>query len=220
MLILTLDGALARSSAALWRDGAVLAEAVVDAERGHPSTLPPLVERVLAEAGLAPAALDAVAAVIGPGGFTGLRATLSLAEGLALAAGIPGIGVTTGEALAASEEGRAEEAWALLDARRGRVLLERVPAGRLEAASPPLMTTPEALPMPEGPVLLLGDGAALAAPVLAARGREARLGAARLIAPGAIGIVAAARLAGRLSPRGLAPLYGEPPAIRRPGGAA
>ena len=46
--------------------------------------------------------LDAVAAVVGPGGFTGIRAALALAEGIGLGAGIPVIGVTTGEALAAA----------------------------------------------------------------------------------------------------------------------
>ncbi|MBE9604662.1 tRNA (adenosine(37)-N6)-threonylcarbamoyltransferase complex dimerization subunit type 1 TsaB [Acetobacteraceae bacterium H6797] len=217
MRILTIDGALARCSAALWQDGALLAEAVVDAERGHPSTLPPLVERVMAETGAKAPELDAVAVVVGPGGFTGLRAALSLAEGLALAAGIPAIGVTTGEAMAASLPARDREAWMVLDARRGRVLLERIPLGTLAAAEAPLMTTPEALPMPEGPVLLLGDAAPLAQPALAAKGGETAIAGIALASTAGIATVAAARLRGEIAPRGIAPLYGEPPSIRGPG---
>ena len=44
--------------------------------------------------------LDLVAVTVGPGSFTGIRAALALAHGLALAAGVPVIGVTVGEALA------------------------------------------------------------------------------------------------------------------------
>jgi len=39
----------------------------------------------------------------------------------------------------------------------------------------------------------------------------------RLPDAGAAALVAALRLAGRLPPRGAAPLYAEPPAVRLPG---
>ncbi|MBC9179545.1 hypothetical protein IBL25_21625, partial [Roseomonas ludipueritiae] len=68
MRILAVDGALARASAAVWADGRVLARAGVDGARGQPTQLPLLAQQVLREAGLEAAALDAVAAVVGPGG--------------------------------------------------------------------------------------------------------------------------------------------------------
>ena len=45
---------------------------------------------------------DAVAVTVGPGGFTGLRAAIALARGFALGWGVPCLGVTLGEAFAAS----------------------------------------------------------------------------------------------------------------------
>jgi len=42
MLILALEGALARCSAALLKDGALLSAALHEAPRGHPSALPRL----------------------------------------------------------------------------------------------------------------------------------------------------------------------------------
>ena len=42
-----------------------------------------MVVEVLAEAGIAATALDAVAVTIGPGSFTGLRAAIALAQGIA-----------------------------------------------------------------------------------------------------------------------------------------
>ena len=129
MHILAIDASLSRCSVALLGDGRLLAQRVRDGDRGHAAALPPMAAAVLEEAGLRATDLDAVAAVVGPGGFTGLRAALALAHGIALGAGLPVIGVTTGEALAAalSPEDRAggRAVWAAVDNRRGRVVLER-----------------------------------------------------------------------------------------------
>lgn len=46
---------------------------------------------------------DAVSAIIGPGSFTGLRASLSLAQGLATGWGVPSIGLRLGDVLREEE---------------------------------------------------------------------------------------------------------------------
>ena len=213
MRILALDASLAQCSAALWQDGVVLAERVVAGDRGHAASLPPLAAAVLAEAGLAAAAVDALAAVIGPGSFTGIRTALALAEGLALATGRPLIGVTTGEALRAAlpAADRAGPVWAGIDNRRGRVVLERFGPD----APPAALALDDLPPAPPG-LVLVGDAAPQLLAALAARGGAARLGGVALPCAGAAASVAAARLAGTLPPCPARPLYVEPPAVRPP----
>jgi tRNA threonylcarbamoyladenosine biosynthesis protein TsaB len=209
MRILALDGSLARASAALWVGRAVAGERV------QPTALPVMADELLAEAGRA---LDAVAVVVGPGSFTGLRTAIALAEGIALGLGVKVVGVTTGEALAAAlpEALRAScEVWAAVDTRRGRCALERIAPGGWVAA-PPAVFAERELPFPAGPVAVAGDAAPMVAARLLARGGDAMLTDSRLPDAGAAAAVAALRLSGAIPPRDAAPLYAEPPAVRRP----
>jgi tRNA threonylcarbamoyladenosine biosynthesis protein TsaB len=75
--------------------------------------------RLLAQAGIAAGALDAVAFGAGPGSFTGLRIACGIAQGIAFARGLPVIGVSTLEALA--EAAAAARVVACLDARMREV---------------------------------------------------------------------------------------------------
>ncbi len=214
MRILAIEGALARCSVALLDGDAVLASRQAEAARGHPALLPRFVAEVLAEAGLAAGSLDAVAVGVGPGGFTGLRAAIALAEGLAQGAGRPLIGVTTGEALAAAlppgaAAGRA--LWAAIDNRRGRVVLECF-APDAAIPGPPVVAPLDSLPATPAAVLVLGDAAGAVADLLTARGDRAEAHPGLPLAE-AVARVAARRRAGGLPPRGAAPLYAEPPAV-------
>ncbi|MDO9709845.1 tRNA (adenosine(37)-N6)-threonylcarbamoyltransferase complex dimerization subunit type 1 TsaB [Paracraurococcus lichenis] len=216
MWILALDASLARCSAALLCDGALRAHRLLEGDRGHAALLPPMVQAVLREAGVRPADLDAVAAVVGPGGFTGIRAALALAQGLALAAGLPAIGVTTGEALAAALPPAGRPVWSAVDNRRGRVVLERFAAGAAAPEGPPAVFALADLPAPAGPVALVGDAASQVAEALAARGAEAVATESRQPDAAAAARVAALRLAGRIPGLAARPLYVEPPAVRLP----
>lgn len=213
MRILALDGSLARCSAALWVGGAVAARRVVAGDRVQPTALPPLAAELLREAGT----LDAVAVVVGPGGFTGLRTAIALAEGIALGRGVPVIGVTTGEALAAAlpaslRAGR--EVWAAVDTKRGRFALERFAPGGAVPLGPPMVLAERELPAPAHPVAVVGDAAPQVAARLLARDHAAMLTDSRLPDAVAVARVAARRLAGAIPPRDAAPLYQEPPALR------
>lgn len=118
MLILALETSTDAGSCALWRDGAIT-ERLCPAGRSHSETLLPLVRELLAEASVKVGQLDAIAFGVGPGAFTGLRVACGAAQGLAVAANIPLIPVTSLSAMAAATG--AERVVALLDARMGEV---------------------------------------------------------------------------------------------------
>lgn len=70
------------------------------APRMHSRLLYPVLDDVMAEAGLKPAQLNAVVFGKGPGSFTGLRIAASTAQGIGYACDIPLIGISTLQAMA------------------------------------------------------------------------------------------------------------------------
>lgn len=100
-----------------------LGRAVLDLGKGHAEHLMGVVADALQASGLAFADLGAVAVSVGPGSFTGVRVGVSAARGYALALGIPAIGVTTLEALAAEarEQSGPGNVLATLDGGRGEI---------------------------------------------------------------------------------------------------
>ena len=85
----------------------------------HSELALPMLERLLADAGLTPARLQAIAFGAGPGSFTGLRIACGLAQGLALARDLPVLGVSSLEAIA--HEVGAPRVVACVDARMREV---------------------------------------------------------------------------------------------------
>ena len=63
--------------------------------RGHAEALPPMVARVMAQAGIGFADLARIAVTTGPGTFTGIRVGLSFARALGLARNIRVLGINT-----------------------------------------------------------------------------------------------------------------------------
>ena len=83
-------------------DVSVLASRHEAQARGHAETVVPSIASVMEEAGLDFSGLDRIAVTTGPGTFTGVRIGVATARGLALASGLPVVGVTTLETVAAA----------------------------------------------------------------------------------------------------------------------
>ncbi|WP_413732852.1 tRNA (adenosine(37)-N6)-threonylcarbamoyltransferase complex dimerization subunit type 1 TsaB [Sodalis sp. RH20] len=120
--ILALDTATEACSAALWINGEI-SERFEISPREHTRRILPMVDSLLAEAGIELAQLDALAYGRGPGSFTGVRIGIGIAQGLALGAGLPMIGVSTLAALAQGAWRRCGISRVLcaIDARMGEV---------------------------------------------------------------------------------------------------
>lgn len=212
--ILALDTSTTGCSAAVWRDGAVLARRYAEMARGQSEALAPMVKAVMAESGVAFAALDLVAATVGPGAFTGIRVGLATARGIALAAGVPAVGVTTPEAVAAAvpvEERAGGDVLVAVESKRADVFVQLFDA-ELAPVFEPRAVLPEAVAeLLRGPVLLAGD-AALRLPDLP----QARRSATRGIADAAVVAAVAARRHADGEDRAPAPLYVRPPDVSMP----
>jgi tRNA threonylcarbamoyladenosine biosynthesis protein TsaB len=118
MLFAALESSTEWCSVALWRDGR-LSGAERHAPNRHSEFVLPMLEGLLEKEKIRSDALDAIAFGAGPGSFTGLRIACGLAQGLALARGLPVLGVSTLEALA--EESGAPRVVACIDARMREV---------------------------------------------------------------------------------------------------
>jgi tRNA threonylcarbamoyladenosine biosynthesis protein TsaB len=129
-------------------------------ERGQSEALLPMIEAVLAEARLDVGALDLIAVTVGPGSFTGVRTGLATARGLALARGLPSIGVTCFEVVvhAVSSAARELPLIVALESKRAELFLQRF---NQDAPSEPALVPASAWPSfaPSGPFVVAGDAA-------------------------------------------------------------
>jgi len=223
-VILALDCSAAACSAALWRNGAVAAHRLAAMERGHAEALMPLIETVMGIAALRYAELDLVAATVGPGSFTGLRVGLAAARGIALAAGIPALGLTSFAAVAAAAPDSEAGLAVAIDDRRGGIYWQEFAADRTQVG-PPAAIAADALAQTIAALAggrrlrVAGDGVKLL------RGLDAAAGLQFVGDDGPPDAAAVARLAAHLADDVLAgrpagvppvPLYLRPPEVRLP----
>ncbi|HEY0491049.1 MAG TPA: tRNA (adenosine(37)-N6)-threonylcarbamoyltransferase complex dimerization subunit type 1 TsaB [Telluria sp.] len=91
--------------------------------RTHSQSILPMVQELLAEAGITLQQCDAIAFGAGPGSFTGVRTACGIAQGLAFGAKLPVVPLVTLEALALAchLQSGAADILAVLDARMGEV---------------------------------------------------------------------------------------------------
>ncbi len=136
-LILSFDTSAAHCAAALLSGERILAARGEEMGRGQAERLFPMLEALLAEAGVAWSDLHAVAVGVGPGNFTGIRIAVSAARGLALGLDVPAIGVSSFDAL---REGAGTPVLTAVSAPRGAVYLsapDAVPQGPVPPAELP-----------------------------------------------------------------------------------
>ena len=118
MNILALETTDRVASVALLTDSSCL-EKRIESPLRHEETVMPAVDELLAEAGLAPADLTAIAVDVGPGSFTGVRIGVCHGNAMALALNLPVVSVNALAALAYPLLGGDKPVAAIIDARNG-----------------------------------------------------------------------------------------------------
>lgn len=213
MIILSLDTTTRAGSAAVVRDGIVLAEIVGDPALKHGQRLPADLMRVLDMATVDLHAVTLFAVAAGPGSFTGMRVGIATVQGLAMAAGARVVPVSTLDALARAGADGARSIGAWMDAQRSEIYAALyAPDGRqirVAAAS----GTPAAVldawsdALAGRPVRVVGDGAVRYRDIV-----ERTLGGrAEVVAPpplaGIIGQIAAEAPERAVPPHAVMPIY-------------
>ncbi|MDZ7904534.1 MAG: tRNA (adenosine(37)-N6)-threonylcarbamoyltransferase complex dimerization subunit type 1 TsaB [Cypionkella sp.] len=136
--LLSFDTSGAHCAAAiLWPSEARSLTVCEDMAKGQAERLLPMIQEMMADAGLTLADFAAIGVGVGPGNFTGIRISVALARGLALGLGIPAIGVSGFDARAYGVDLR--DFYAVIPAPRGQVYAQRfggVGAAQLLDAAP------------------------------------------------------------------------------------
>jgi tRNA threonylcarbamoyladenosine biosynthesis protein TsaB len=122
-LLLAVDTSTKTASVALYDGINVRAEMTWEAPRRHTVELTPQVVAMIDRLGIDASALTGLAVALGPGSFTGLRIGLALVKGLALARGIPLVGIPTLDVTTFPLNRSRATLYATLRAGRGRICL-------------------------------------------------------------------------------------------------
>lgn len=180
MLLLAIDTAGPACAVALARAGEggpeILARIEERIGRGHAERLMPMIEEALGAAQKSFDELGRIAVTVGPGSFTGVRVGVAAARGLALALGIPAVGVGSLNAIALPVTRMHHEGTVLaaLDAKRGEVyaLAQDLSHGAVtfEATSVPIGDLATRFKPLARPLVLVGAGAAIVANAVGSEG--------------------------------------------------
>ena len=195
MRLLVIDTSGPVCGVAVMEDGKVLCEYTAQNRNTHSANLMPMTEAALQAAGKTIGEMDAVAAVTGPGSFTGVRIGVATAKGLAHGAGIPCIPVDALEALSLSAGGFDGVICPIQDARAGQVYGAAFRNGERLTEDEPLKLEAfieKILPLGER-FLFLGDGAPVhREKILEILGEKAGFAPAHLnyLRPSAAGVLA------------------------------
>ncbi|SDG87923.1 tRNA (adenosine(37)-N6)-threonylcarbamoyltransferase complex dimerization subunit type 1 TsaB [Janthinobacterium sp. YR213] len=195
--LLAIETSSELASCALLRGDVVLSRAS-SGVRTHSQSILPMVQELLAEAGVTLADVDAIAYGSGPGSFTGVRTACGIAQGLAYGASLPVVPVVPvvtldAMALACHQQHGAQRIVTVLDARMGEVYWAQFDyQDGLQLVSPPALSAPAGV-APQGDVAGCGNGFSAYAEALAALPCAATADAA--IMPHAVQVAQLARIA-------------------------
>jgi len=125
LLILSIETSTGCGSVALTRGtsaaGHLLAEYTLRPDITHSRKLLGNIHQIMVDADVEWGQLDGLGVSLGPGSFTGLRIGLAAAKGIAMASGLPLVGVGSLDGLAQQCMGVDKPVWCVLDARKGQV---------------------------------------------------------------------------------------------------
>jgi tRNA threonylcarbamoyl adenosine modification protein YeaZ len=104
--ILAIETSMGRTSIAISQGEAAGPPLVrrMEGREGQAERLIPAIAALMESAGLAYTSMDRIAVCIGPGGFSGIRTGVAAARGIGLAAGVPVVGATSFQIMAAAFE--------------------------------------------------------------------------------------------------------------------
>ncbi|MFL9880413.1 tRNA (adenosine(37)-N6)-threonylcarbamoyltransferase complex dimerization subunit type 1 TsaB [Herbaspirillum rhizosphaerae] len=121
-IILALETSTELASAALLNGDELIARESLGVQT-HSETILPMIQQLLAQAGIALSRCDAIAFGVGPGSFTGVRTACGVVQGLAFGSDLPVVPVVTLEAMAQAcfESAQSTDVLSILDARMGEV---------------------------------------------------------------------------------------------------
>lgn len=213
-VVLAFDTAGSACSVALARGDETLAHERLEMRHGHAEALLPMVDRVMAAAGLLPQEIGTIALTVGPGGFTGIRAGLAAAHGLALAADARLVGISSFVVVASMIAKSNTTLLVALDSRRDDLYVQlfdarHAPLTDGEAIAPARLAAWVA----DGELAIAGDVVEAAA---AAFGSRLGLQLIPNSAPDALGVLAALRRWPERADPMAYPLYLRPPDVSLP----
>jgi tRNA threonylcarbamoyladenosine biosynthesis protein TsaB len=158
-IVLAIETSADLASAALLRNDELIVRESAGVKT-HSQTILPLVQQLLAEAGLGLKQCDAIAFGCGPGSFTGVRTACGIVQGLAFGAALPVVPVVTLMAMAEAcrREHGVADVLSVLDARMGEVYWAQYRFDGLwrEVVAPSLSNAQAVAP--QGKVVACGNG--------------------------------------------------------------
>jgi tRNA threonylcarbamoyladenosine biosynthesis protein TsaB len=120
-MLLAVDTSTAQVGLAIYDGSQVISEYAWRSSQRHTVELAPAVSELLARCGLTMENIRGLGVALGPGSFTSLRVGLSLVKGIALARGLPLVGIPTLDILASAQPASKLPLVALIQAGRGRL---------------------------------------------------------------------------------------------------